>query len=153
MELTGNTFDPLKEAIHKRLLPALFKVPEVPQDLRDLAALPVRHGGLGALNPTKEAPRNRVTSVKCTAHLRDATLDLCVFESNAHTACLDLGRIAGKRGKEAAYEREWQGVETFYTEDRCRSVERTGKAMNNWLTVVPRTTNSTILNKEEFRDQ
>eukprot|EP00957_Ditylum_brightwellii_P133293 10163395-Ditylum_brightwellii.AAC.1 len=25
--------------------------------------------------------------------------------------------------------------------------------MNNWLMVVPRTANSTILNKEEFRDQ
>eukprot|EP00957_Ditylum_brightwellii_P158694 12078444-Ditylum_brightwellii.AAC.1 len=44
MELTGDTFDPLEGAIHKRLLPALFEVPEVPQDHRDLAALPVRHG-------------------------------------------------------------------------------------------------------------
>eukprot|EP00957_Ditylum_brightwellii_P044471 3373803-Ditylum_brightwellii.AAC.1 len=25
--------------------------------------------------------------------------------------------------------------------------------MNNWLTVVPRTANNTILNREEFRDQ
>eukprot|EP00957_Ditylum_brightwellii_P006568 497538-Ditylum_brightwellii.AAC.1 len=61
MELTGDTFDPLEEAIHKHLLPALFEVPKVPQDLRDLTALSLRHGGLGALNPTKEAPRNRAT--------------------------------------------------------------------------------------------
>eukprot|EP00957_Ditylum_brightwellii_P063233 4799695-Ditylum_brightwellii.AAC.1 len=40
METTGDAFDPLEEATHKRLLPALFEVPEVPQDLRDLAALP-----------------------------------------------------------------------------------------------------------------
>eukprot|EP00957_Ditylum_brightwellii_P099852 7608087-Ditylum_brightwellii.AAC.1 len=33
MELARDTFDPLEEAIHKRLLPALFEVPEVPQDL------------------------------------------------------------------------------------------------------------------------
>eukprot|EP00957_Ditylum_brightwellii_P141829 10805935-Ditylum_brightwellii.AAC.1 len=104
MELTSDTFDPLEEAIHKRLLPALFEVLEVPQDLRDVVALPVRHDKLGALNPTKEAPRNRATSVECRAHLRDATLDLCIFEFDAHTACLDLGRIAGKRGKKAAYE-------------------------------------------------
>eukprot|EP00957_Ditylum_brightwellii_P124866 9518704-Ditylum_brightwellii.AAC.1 len=44
IELTGDTFNPLDEAIHKHLLPALFEVPEVPQDLQDLAALPVRHG-------------------------------------------------------------------------------------------------------------
>eukprot|EP00957_Ditylum_brightwellii_P100254 7639781-Ditylum_brightwellii.AAC.1 len=91
--------------------------------------------------------------MECTAHLRDTTLNLRVFESNAHTACLDLRQIAGKRGKEAAYERERQGIESFYTEDCCCSVERGGKAMNNWLTVVLRTANNTILNKEEFKDQ
>eukprot|EP00957_Ditylum_brightwellii_P043681 3311253-Ditylum_brightwellii.AAC.1 len=62
MELTSDTFDPLEEAIHKRLLQALFKVPEVSQDLLGLTVLPVRHGRLGALNPAKEAPRNRATS-------------------------------------------------------------------------------------------
>eukprot|EP00957_Ditylum_brightwellii_P089099 6784846-Ditylum_brightwellii.AAC.1 len=81
------------------------------------------------------------------------TLDLCGSESNAITSCLDLGRIAGKRRKEAAYESEQQGIETFYTEDCCCSVEMAGKAMNNWLTVVPPTANNTILSKEEFRDQ
>eukprot|EP00957_Ditylum_brightwellii_P181779 13847707-Ditylum_brightwellii.AAC.1 len=77
LELAGDTFDPLEEAIHMRLLPALSELPEAPQGLRDLAELPVRHSGLGALNPTKEAPRNRATFVECTAHLWDATLDLC----------------------------------------------------------------------------
>eukprot|EP00957_Ditylum_brightwellii_P199007 15169775-Ditylum_brightwellii.AAC.1 len=62
MEMTGDTFDPLEEAIHKCLLAALFEVPKAPQDLQDLAAFPVRHGRLGALNPTKEAPRNRTKS-------------------------------------------------------------------------------------------
>eukprot|EP00957_Ditylum_brightwellii_P113236 8635365-Ditylum_brightwellii.AAC.1 len=33
MELTRDTFNSLEEAIDKCLLPALFKVPEVPQDL------------------------------------------------------------------------------------------------------------------------
>eukprot|EP00957_Ditylum_brightwellii_P142278 10839284-Ditylum_brightwellii.AAC.1 len=153
MELTGNTFDPLEEAIHKRLLPALVKVPKVPQDLWDLVALQVRHGRLGALNLTKEAPRNRATPEECTAHLKDASLDLCVFESDAHTACLELGRIVGKKRKEEGYECEWKRIETFYTKDCCCSVERAGKTMNNWLMVVPRTANNTILNKEEFRDQ
>eukprot|EP00957_Ditylum_brightwellii_P006743 512008-Ditylum_brightwellii.AAC.1 len=119
----------------------------MPQDLWDLAALPVRHGGLGALNPTKEAPRNRMTSKECTAHLKAVSLDLCIFESDAHITCLELGRIAGKKRKEEEYEHERKGIETFYTEDCCCSVERARKAMNNWLTVVLRTANNTILNK------
>eukprot|EP00957_Ditylum_brightwellii_P122934 9373412-Ditylum_brightwellii.AAC.1 len=104
MELTCDTFDPLEEAIHKRFLLALLEVPVVPQDLRDLASLPVRHGGLGAMNPTKEAPRNRATSKECTAHLKDAPLELCIFESDVHTACLEQGRIVGKKRKDEEYE-------------------------------------------------
>eukprot|EP00957_Ditylum_brightwellii_P034980 2651474-Ditylum_brightwellii.AAC.1 len=74
MELTGDAFDPLEETIHNRLLPALFDVPAIPQDLWDLVALPVRHGGLGALNPTKETPQNRTASKECTNHLLEASL-------------------------------------------------------------------------------
>eukprot|EP00957_Ditylum_brightwellii_P101206 7712381-Ditylum_brightwellii.AAC.1 len=125
----------------------------MPQDLRDLVALPVRHSRLGALNLTKEAPRHRATLVECTAHLRKATLDLCIFETYTYTACLDLGCVTGKRGKEATYESERHGIESFYTEDHCHIVERARKAMNNWLTVVSHTANNMILNKEEFRDQ
>eukprot|EP00957_Ditylum_brightwellii_P053231 4036483-Ditylum_brightwellii.AAC.2 len=131
MELTGDVFDPWR-----RQFTSASSQPSS------------RRGGLGALNPTKEAPRTRATSVECTAHLRKATLDLCVFKTDAHTACLDIGCIAGEKGKEVAYESERQGIKSFYTEDRCRSVERAGKAMNNWLTVVPRTANNTILKKE-----
>eukprot|EP00957_Ditylum_brightwellii_P033589 2545849-Ditylum_brightwellii.AAC.1 len=40
MELTRDVFNPLEEAIHECLLPVLFKVPVVPQDLWDLAVLP-----------------------------------------------------------------------------------------------------------------
>eukprot|EP00957_Ditylum_brightwellii_P009879 745451-Ditylum_brightwellii.AAC.1 len=156
MELTGYTFDRLEEAIHKHLLLALFEVPVMLQDLQDLAALSVRHRGLGSLNPTKETPRNRATSEECTTHLKDTSLNFCIFESNAHTACLEQGRIAIKKRKDEEYECERKEIETFYTEDCCCSEERAGKAgkaMNNWLMVVPRTANNMILNKEEFRDQ
>eukprot|EP00957_Ditylum_brightwellii_P132549 10108474-Ditylum_brightwellii.AAC.1 len=74
MELTGDVFDPLEEAIHDRLLPALFDVPVIPQDLWDLAALPLPHGRLGALKPTKETPQNRTVSKECTNHLMEASL-------------------------------------------------------------------------------
>eukprot|EP00957_Ditylum_brightwellii_P156866 11939123-Ditylum_brightwellii.AAC.1 len=133
MELTRDVFNPLEEAIHSPLFPALFAVPQIPEDLCDLAALPVQHGGLGAPNPTEEAPRNRSASKECTNHLMEASL--------------------GEKRKEEEYEHERKGIETFYTEDHCCSVERAGKVMNNWLTVVLRTANNSILNKEEFRDQ
>eukprot|EP00957_Ditylum_brightwellii_P122933 9373411-Ditylum_brightwellii.AAC.1 len=121
MELTRDVFNPLEEAIYEHLLPALFAVPAIPQDLCDLAALPVQHGRLGALNPTKEAPKNRSTSKECTNHLMEASLCLCIFEADIHATCFEQGRIAGKKRKEEEYERERKGIETFYTEDRCRS--------------------------------
>eukprot|EP00957_Ditylum_brightwellii_P026825 2028291-Ditylum_brightwellii.AAC.1 len=116
-------------------------------------ALPVRHGGLGALNPTKETSRNRATSKKCTAHLKDTSFKYCIFESDVYTACLEQGRITGKKRKKEEYEHERKGIETFYTEDHCCSEERVEKVMNSLLMVVPHTANNLILNKEEFRDQ
>eukprot|EP00957_Ditylum_brightwellii_P118848 9065036-Ditylum_brightwellii.AAC.1 len=74
MEVTGDVFDPLEEAIHDLLLPALFDVPVIPQDFQDLVALPVRYGGLGALNPTNETPQNRIASKECTNHHMEASL-------------------------------------------------------------------------------
>eukprot|EP00957_Ditylum_brightwellii_P181015 13790192-Ditylum_brightwellii.AAC.1 len=100
VELTGDAFNPLEEAIHWRLLPALFHVPTIPDDLQDLTALPIRQGGLGALHPPNEALQNRATSEACTCHLIEASLGLCIFESNQHLACLKHGRVDGKKKKE-----------------------------------------------------
>ena len=89
MELIRDVFNPLEEAIYEHLLPALFAVPAIPQDLCDLAALPVQHGGLGALNPTKEASKNRSTSKECTNHLMEASLGMCIFKAGMHATCLE----------------------------------------------------------------
>eukprot|EP00957_Ditylum_brightwellii_P158016 12028263-Ditylum_brightwellii.AAC.1 len=83
----------------------------------------------------------------------EASLGMCIFETDMHVACLEQGRIDRKKRKEEEYEQEKKGIETFYIEDCCRSVKRAGRAMNNWLTVVPHTTNNSVLSKEEFRDQ
>eukprot|EP00957_Ditylum_brightwellii_P152095 11580395-Ditylum_brightwellii.AAC.1 len=153
MELAGDVFNLLEEAIHQHFLPALFNVLMIPEDLRDLMALPVWQGGLGALNPTKEADPNRAISEACTRYLKEVSLGLCIFEGDQHLACLKHGRLDGKKRREEKYESERGEIEQFYIEDRFRSVERAGKAMNNWLTVVPCTANNFVLNREEFCDQ
>eukprot|EP00957_Ditylum_brightwellii_P153811 11707301-Ditylum_brightwellii.AAC.1 len=61
--------------------------------------------------------------------------------------------MTGGERKEEDYESGRKGIKSFYTEDQCHSMERARKVMNNWLTVVPRTANYSVLNKEEFRDQ
>eukprot|EP00957_Ditylum_brightwellii_P134640 10264401-Ditylum_brightwellii.AAC.1 len=151
MELAGDFFDPLKEAIHQHLLLALFDVHVIPEDLWDLMALPVQHGGVGALNPTKEAPQHRATSEACTHHLKETLIGLYIFEGDQHAACLKY--MDGKKRKEEEYESYMGRIETFYDEDQCCSIERTEKAINNWLMVVPCTANNSVLNREEFRHQ
>eukprot|EP00957_Ditylum_brightwellii_P163846 12472897-Ditylum_brightwellii.AAC.1 len=59
-----------------------------------------------------------------------------------HATCMEQGRLVGKKQKEEEYKGERKSIETFYTENRCCSVEQAGKAMNNWLTVVPHTANN-----------
>eukprot|EP00957_Ditylum_brightwellii_P199416 15200035-Ditylum_brightwellii.AAC.1 len=67
-----------------------------------------------------------------------------------HATCMEQGRLAGKKQKDKEHKGERKSIKTFYTEDRCCSVEQAGKAMSNWLTVVPRTANNLVLNKEEL---
>eukprot|EP00957_Ditylum_brightwellii_P063925 4849788-Ditylum_brightwellii.AAC.1 len=142
MELTGDVFDPLEEAIHDCLFPALFKVPVVTTDLQDLVALTVWHGSLGALNPTKEAPRIRTTSKDCTSYLMEALLGLCIFEADMHATYLEQGGNDRGKGKEEEYEHERKEIESFYTNNRCQTKERVEEVMNNSLMVVPHTANN-----------
>eukprot|EP00957_Ditylum_brightwellii_P044287 3360311-Ditylum_brightwellii.AAC.1 len=73
MELVGDVFDPLEKAVHQSLLLALFGVPAIPEDLWDLTALPLQHGGLGLLNPTKETSQNRGTNMMPVSKMEELT--------------------------------------------------------------------------------
>eukprot|EP00957_Ditylum_brightwellii_P011432 863930-Ditylum_brightwellii.AAC.1 len=74
------------------------------------------------------------------SHCMEATLDMVDFDSNKYLSFLGYGGLNGKKWKDNKYELE-------------RITSKEGKAMNQWLVVVPHTANSTVLNKEEFRDQ
>eukprot|EP00957_Ditylum_brightwellii_P056449 4278508-Ditylum_brightwellii.AAC.1 len=74
IEIEEHLLAPLGDAINTNLLPVLFYVPELSQDLFDLTLLPVNEGGLVALNPCQEAALNCTTSIDSTLRLVEAIL-------------------------------------------------------------------------------
>eukprot|EP00957_Ditylum_brightwellii_P028047 2117678-Ditylum_brightwellii.AAC.1 len=59
----------------------------------------------------------------------------------------------GKVRKNGKYRVIRKNLEEDYTADRCHSVKRAEKALNQWLLVVPHTANNMVLSKEEVCDQ
>ena len=65
----GDLLCPLEEAIRHRFLTALTGKTALTDIERDLLALPVRLGGMGISNPTKQASQHHSTSIRVTAPL------------------------------------------------------------------------------------
>ena len=66
---TGDLFQPLKGIICQRFLPTLTGQNTFSDSVWDLTALPSRLGGLGIVNPVKQAESQHRTSRKVTASL------------------------------------------------------------------------------------
>ena len=65
---------PLEDVIRHDLIPALTGQPHARDNLRQLLALPARHGGMGIVDPTTLPSRNFSTSKKICAPLIKAIL-------------------------------------------------------------------------------
>eukprot|EP00957_Ditylum_brightwellii_P139725 10648050-Ditylum_brightwellii.AAC.1 len=152
IEIEGCLFVPLEDATNLNLLPALLEVPALPQDLLDLTLLPVSKGGLGALNPCREAALNKTTFLDSTSHLVEAILGQAEFKPDVHAATMEGRKLGAKTRKVGVYKEVIKDVESGYTDDQIQSVERASKAMNHWPTVVPNTENNTVLGRDKFWD-
>ena len=68
---TNKLFEPLEEKIRTTFLPALTGQDTCNGDVRDFLTLPVRLGGLGIVNPSKQATLHHNASEKITTPLTD----------------------------------------------------------------------------------
>eukprot|EP00957_Ditylum_brightwellii_P024023 1811459-Ditylum_brightwellii.AAC.1 len=99
IEIEECLFAPLENAINRNLLPALLKVPALPQDLLDLTSLLVSEEGLGVLNPCCEAALNRTTSLDSTSHLVEAILGRTEFKPDIHAGTMEGKKLGARQGK------------------------------------------------------
>eukprot|EP00957_Ditylum_brightwellii_P027452 2075157-Ditylum_brightwellii.AAC.1 len=93
-----------------------------------------------------------VTSWESTSHLVEAILGCIDVDPQEHTAAMEAGRAGREKRKDELYTGVLSDLQSEYTADQVRSVERAGKYMNHCINVVPRTANNSVLGKDTFCD-
>ena len=94
---TNKLFEPLEEKIRTTFLPALTGQDTCNGDVRDLLALPVRLGGLGIVNPSKQATLHQNASEKITTPLTD----LILAQSQEYTPQVKAEQIRAKKSAQS----------------------------------------------------
>ena len=148
----NDLFQPLEEAIHQSFIPALTGRPPCSKLTRDLLALPVRHGGMGLINPTDTSNLNFQASEKMTSPLVEIIL------SQDQTKDVDATKIATlkKEIRVSNRQRNEKQADTVYNQLPPQLKRQVALAKergaSSWLSVLPLSDQGFHLHKGEFRD-
>ena len=143
---------PLEDAIHRELIPAITGRPTCSQEERDLLALPVRFGGLGIINPTKTPASVFQASQKLTTPLVKA---ITAQDPNGEVNVFEVMAIKGSIRSSNREQKKQQANDTAnvlsHKLKRCVDLARE-KGASSWLSVLPIKDQGFSLSKGEFRD-
>lgn len=149
----GDLLGPLEDALRHRFLTALTGRTAICDSERDLMALPVRLGGMGICNPTKQAIYQHSTSEQITAPL----VALILLQSHALPAeLLNTQKQARSEARKARH--QLQVVERDRLQDCLpasmrRALEVSSeKGASSWLSTLPILEHGFALHKGAFRD-
>ena len=149
----GSQLQLLEDSIRLRLIPALTgRAP--PSDIdRELLALPVRLGGLGLVNPTRQSQQEYQASIEISAPLKNLILEQ---KSDYCFECLEeqlkARRDTHKRNRDQA-----KSSATLLRASAPKSLQRAmdlaqEKGASSWLTALPLEEFGLTLHKGAFRD-
>ena len=149
----GSQLQLLEDSIRLRLIPALTgRAP--PSDIdRELLALPVRLGGLGLVNPTRQSQQEYQASIEISAPLKNLILEQ---KSDYCFECLEeqlkARRDTHKRNRDQA-----KSSATLLRASAPKSLQRAmdlaqEKGASSWLTALPLEEFGLALHKGAFRD-
>ncbi len=126
-------FQPLEDAIQQTFIPALTGRPPCSKSTRDLLALPVRHGGMGLMNPTDTSIHHFQTSEMMTTPLTEIIL------SQDQTKDVDPTEIntLKKEVRKANRSRNEQKAETIYNELPCTTAKTPNRpCQRTWIILL-----------------
>ena len=141
---------PLEDAIRHKFLPSLTGQSALSNETRDLLTLPVRHGGLGIINPTKNSRFYHQSSKSITAPLTSLISEQSlIYHQEAKAQQLTAKKEAirqQKRDSAAAAE-----LEERLTNDMKRAMQvSTEKGASRWLVTLPIAEHGFALHKGAF---
>ena len=143
---------PLEDAIHQHLIPALTGRPACSSIERDLLALPVRLGGLGLNNPSSLSPECYQSSVRITAPLAALIVSQEKSSTADHDAIMKTKKEINERNRHLQEEKS-KNVYNHLTPELKRCVDLAKeKGSSSWLAVLPLEEHGFFLHKGEFRD-
>ena len=143
---------PLENAIHQHLIPALTGRPPCSSIERDLLALPARLGGLGLRDPSTISSECFHSSERITAPL----VALIVSQDATESADPNTTSTLKKEVKKRNHQRQDERARTVYDQltselKRCVDLSKE-KGSSSWLSVLPLEEHGFYLHKGEFRD-
>ena len=127
---------PLEDAIRHKFLPSLTGQTALSNDTRDILALPVQHGGLGIINPTRNSRFYHQSSKHITAPLISLISEQShIYQQDAKAQQLTAKKEAIRQRKErdsaAAAEMEVKLTNDMHEESNA-SLNRKGSLQLAW---------------------
>ena len=148
----AHLLQPLEDLIQQKLIPVLFGGRTVSHDMRKVASLPARLGGLGLLNPVLEAEHEFDCSQIMTQQLTEAIVNQrSYFQPNQ-----EKQQEAVKLVKDKKLERHkivTEEIKAVVSEDVFKVILLSAeKGASIWLTTLPLKELGFRLNKQDFVD-
>ena len=146
-------FQPLEDTIRQRFLPVLTGQNSFSDNIRDLMALPARLGGLGIINPAKQAAIQHHTSREVTAPLVNLILEQ---SKDFPMEALEEQLLAKNAARQARHQAQISAASDLHGSlpnslQRAVEISRESGA-SSWLTALPLTEHGFTLHKGAFRD-
>ena len=148
----SSLFQPLEDAIHQELIPALTgREPNSPEE-KKLLALPVRHGGLNICNPVEMTETELMGSKSISAPLTE------MITSQTNIRDFTKPQLQNAECVLHQQKRERNSIATQETKEQLpQHLQRTmelasEKGASTWLTALPLQDQGFNLNKGEFQD-
>ncbi len=143
---------PLRDAIVKEFLPALFGGP-VTRAEADLMLLPARFGGTGIYDPLDRAASAYPASRAGTKLVSRSIQGKAPFHPGDHRAILRRALKLSREQQDAAHKSKMESARPRIDSQRHRVINRnTEYKTSAWLTTLPLRASNTDLDASEFRD-
>ena len=144
--------EPLENAIHQHLIPALTGCPPCSAIERDLLVLPVHLGGLGLHDPSSLSSE----TFQSLEHITEPLAALIISQDLEKTPDFDTISTIKKEIKKGNWQLQDEKAQTVYDHltpelKRCVHLSKK-KGSSSWLSVLPLEEHGFYLHKGKFRD-
>ena len=149
----GPLLQPLEASIRSVLIPAITDRPPPSDNMRELLALPARHGGIALSDPTRRSRDEYKSSIKITSALTEAILS----QDPDYSIEIMSRQITGKQEVHVLNRQLSADAATSLKESLSSSLKKamdlaSEKGASNWLTTLPIEEFGFTLHKGPFHD-